>query len=125
MNEYITEEETARRCMLRLQHAVQALAQPAKIQLELFPDFVCKVDELSLDFDNWWLCIRSREGLVTSQQRSLLAEIDEQLDRMSGKENSELWTEDALRENPWWEHIRDLARKTLSAFGWANEVPPS
>lgn len=32
--------------MTRLQWAVQALARPAKDQLTLFPDFVCKADEL-------------------------------------------------------------------------------
>ncbi len=39
------------RMMLRLKHSLQALAMPAEVQLTLFPDFVCKADELALDFD--------------------------------------------------------------------------
>jgi hypothetical protein len=38
-------------CMRRLMLSVQALAQPAEVQLSLLPDFVCKADELALDFD--------------------------------------------------------------------------
>ena len=35
-----------------LKHSLQALAMPAEIQLGLFPDWVCKADELALDFNN-------------------------------------------------------------------------
>ncbi len=36
----------------QLQRAITALAQPAEVQLSLFPDFVCKADELALDFED-------------------------------------------------------------------------
>lgn len=32
----------------KLQRAILALAQPAGIRLSLFPDFVCKADELAM-----------------------------------------------------------------------------
>ena len=38
--------------LMRLKHSLRALAMPADTQLELFPDFVCKVEELALGFDH-------------------------------------------------------------------------
>ncbi len=35
-----------------LEQAVVALAQSADVQLSLFPDFVCKADELALNFED-------------------------------------------------------------------------
>jgi hypothetical protein len=37
----------------RLKHSIQLLASPAEFQLKMLPDFVCKADELALDFDLW------------------------------------------------------------------------
>ncbi len=63
--------------MTRLQHSLQALAVPADVQLGLFPDFVCKVDELALDFDNWRLCVVDNSRVcLTDQQKTLLATLD-------------------------------------------------
>jgi hypothetical protein len=124
-NDVRSEEEISQSCMLRLQHAVQALALPADIQLSLFPDFVCKVDELALDFDNWWLCIKGRPTTYTTEQLNALNALDDELTRMSGKLHSFLWTEDALRQDKRWEEVRNLAKRVSSTFGWANEIPPS
>ena len=85
-------------CLLRLQHAVQALALPADEQLRLFPDFVCKVDELALDFDHRYRCVRPYKEEFTERQISLLDKIDNELDEMSGAVNAIFWTEAALRE---------------------------
>jgi hypothetical protein len=37
--------------MTRLQFFVQAVARPAREEVTLFPDFVCKADELALEFE--------------------------------------------------------------------------
>jgi hypothetical protein len=104
-------------CMRRLMHSVQALAQPPDVQLGLFPDFVCKADELALDFDNFWSCAKGNDGeRLTAEQTSILDAINSELDAMSGSVNAELWTDDALRENLQWAHIRELAKATLVAF---------
>jgi hypothetical protein len=113
--------------MTRLQWAVQALARPAKDQLTLFPDFVCKADELALEFDEHARPILDGEyqDLSTEQAATLLA-LDQYLESMSGGgANAENWTEDALQASPAWEVIRDLARAALAAFGWNDECPPA
>ena len=111
-------------CMHRLMQAVQALAQPADVQLSLFPDFVCKADELALDFDNFWKCAKGNDGeRLTARQIDMLDAIAFALDTMNGAANAALWTDDALREDSRWERIRGDARTTLVAFGWPNEVP--
>src|SRR5690242_9912457 len=109
--ESVTESQVREGCLIRLQHATQTLALPAEAQLALFPDFVCKADELALDFDNWWRCIKARqEEMLSTDQVRLLQKIDTQLSQMSGMENADLWTEGALHDNPAWQEIRDLAK---------------
>lgn len=113
--------------MMRLQWAVQALARPAREQVTLFPDFVCKADEIALEFDEHARSILDGEcqGLSTDQAATLVA-LDQYLESVSGSEaNAENWTEDALHASPVWERIRDLARATLAAFGWNDQCPPS
>jgi hypothetical protein len=113
-------------CMRRLMHAVQALAHPADVQLTLFPSFVCKADELALDFGFFWDCAKSNDGeRLTAEQTGILDEIDSQLDSMSGAQDAELWTNDALLENPLWGRTRELAKAALVAFNWPYEVPPN
>ncbi len=59
--------------MRRLKHSLQALAMPAEVQLSLYPDFVCKADELALDFDQWKDCVNSNGvGVLTDLQRRAL-----------------------------------------------------
>ncbi len=112
--------------MTRLQHSLQALAVPADLQLGLFPDFVCKVDALALDFDHWRLCVVDNfQARLTDQQKTLLATLDSRLEAMSGPERAPLWTEEALRTRSEWEDVRHLAQETLVTFGWEGDVPPA
>jgi len=104
-----------------LQWALQALAQPAEVQLTLFPDFVCKTDELALDFDN---ALGATSDLLNSEQRECLRPIDKVLDEFSGEANASYWSEDALRNNSLWSYVRNMARHALELFGWPNVPPP-
>ena len=98
---------------------------PAEIQLTLFPSFVCKADELALDFDHWRFCVITNDsGILTEPQSRALAALDTQLDLMSGQENCILWTEEALSTRPEWTLVRSLAVDALAAFGWDVAVPP-
>ena len=111
--------------LVRLKHSLQALAMPADTQLELFPDFVCKVDELALGFDHWSKCVLGNDrGELSEQQKSLLIGLDGALDKMSGRRGQNLWAEDALRTSPEWEAVRDSAKAALASFGWEVERPP-
>ena len=105
--------------------ALQALAQPAEVQLSHFPNFVCKADELALDFGNcfkWYL--GSQTGANLDEKREALESIDQYLDAMSGPSHAEFWTESALRLDPRWDAIRFLAKHALKSFGWPPEEPP-
>jgi len=78
--------------------SLQALAVPASDQLSLFPDFVCKADELTLDFDHWYKVAESHIKF-TPEQTQVLAELDERLSEMSRNGSlfsEELWTEKGL-----------------------------
>ena len=112
--------------LTRLKHSLQALASSADLQCKLFPDFVCKADELALDFDHWYLCAKTNYSDDLSEtQKAALSAVNNAFDLMSGLENKDCWTEDALHLRPEWEQIRVLARDTLGAFGWSLETPPS
>ncbi len=112
--------------LMRLKYSLQALAMPAETQLELFPDFVCKVEELALDFDQWSRCVLSNDGgELSEEQKSLLSELDGTFGQMSGGQDKNLWSEDALRNSPAWRRVRDTAKAAIDSFGWNTERPPS
>ena len=108
--------------------SLQALASDAEDQLALFPTFVCKADELALDYDHWSEVARSLlADEFSPDQLAALTAIDGRLTAMScgGVEFEEdLWSEDALRARPQWEEVRSLARSALACFGWPAERPP-
>lgn len=109
----------------RLKHSVQLLASAPEVQLQLLPPFVCKADELALEFDHWWEVTRNRYGadLGPDQQSSLRA-LDEKLAWLT-KRGKEEWTDHAVRESHEWQEIRSLAARVLNTFGWPMETPPS
>ena len=110
----------------RLKHALQALALRAELQLSLFPDFVCKADELALDFADWYHCATGNyPGDFTETQKRGLAELIEFLDKISGQENAHLWTDEALSSRPEWAQIRLMALSCLASLGWPLDTPPS
>jgi hypothetical protein len=109
--------------MSRFRWSLQALAAPAEVQLQLFPGFDWKVDELAIEFDQWYQVMKRRRSLFPVKARKLLEDLNSKLDEMSGPENSQLWLEDTLRTDAAWEMIRDLARHALNAIGWPIENP--
>lgn len=112
--------------IVELRHSLQALAMPAAVQLALFPDFVCKADELALDFANFYGAVRGNyPNDYTAEQWATLETIDRALEERSGEENAERWTDDAVRTSCVWEMIRGLARTALDALGWEVSAPPS
>ena len=111
--------------LVRLKHSLQALAMPADIQFELYPDFVCTVDEVVLDFDHWCRCVLSNDrGELSEEQRAMLRKLDGTFERMSDGRSQKLWTEDALRNSPEWQAVRDTVKAALTSFGWSTERPP-
>jgi hypothetical protein len=109
----------------RLKHSIQLLACPAEVQLNLLPRFVCKADELALDFDQWRLvAVSSFRSELTTSQLLCLDAIDTSLSELTAL-GSEHWTDDAVRKSTEWQGIRALAAAALASFGWPVEEPPS
>jgi hypothetical protein len=107
-----------------LRQSLQALAMDAETQRSLFPEGVCWPDELALNFDQWSRVLLgdSRKDL-SSEQREAILRVDELLSAMSGPANKELWTEQAVRQDPNWNRVRDLSKIALRAFGWPIQPP--
>jgi hypothetical protein len=108
---------------VELRRCVQALAQPATIQVSLFPDFVCVCDELALEFDAALRAFRATNAVMSPSEETSLVALDAYLDELSGPENQELWDTARLESDVRWERIRVLARAILTAFSWPDEVP--
>ena len=93
------------------------------MQLGLFPDFVCKADELALDFEDGLFELVGHENEITAEQRVALDALDALVTGMSGQRNASFWTEEALCSHPKWEAIRAAAKATAAAFGWELRRP--
>lgn len=108
----------------QFQWAVQALAQPADVQLTLLPSFVVVADELALDFDHWRRTLETHFGDSWSdEQRQSVQALDCLLGEMSG-DKPEIWRGGGCLNHPKWSEVRRLAVGILSAFGWPQDVPP-
>ena len=107
--------------------ALRALAAPAAEQLERFPDFVAKPDDLALDFDDAYLLLQQCQQLeLSTAQLDAVAAVDRLLEHMSDSQRHALWTENALRSALEWQQVREAARAALRMLGYAEgPVPPS
>jgi hypothetical protein len=112
-----------RDAMVLLEQVVRVAALPAERQIESFPSFCVVADEIALDYDNCcgWALEGYKAPVLTDEQRSSLVALDERLNRMSGKHNAELWTDEALRCSPEWDEVRKDARRIMDSFGWSME----
>jgi len=109
----------------RLKHSVQLLASQAEIQLRLLPEFVCKADELALEFDHWREVTLDNYGNdLTPDQASGITALDEKLSSLTN-DGAQHWTDDAIRFSSDWQIVRRLAARVLEAFGWPLENPTS
>ena len=102
----------------QLQRAVVALAQPADIQLSLFPDFVCKAGELARDFEDGLYEMVGHEGEFSDQQRAAIDALDKLISSKSGERHASFWTDTAVREHPIWEEIRTAAKLAAATLEW-------
>lgn len=108
----------------RLMHSVQLLAQPAEVQDASLPDFVCKADELALDFDHWRRCVESdRAATLSAEQREALRVLDARIDDVFLHDVPDDERQSLTR--PAWGLVREAARAALAAFGWPADRPPS
>ncbi len=110
----------------QLQRAIVALAQPADVQLSLFPGFVCRADELALDFEDGLYEMIGHEDQFSGAQRAAIDALDQLLLSKSGEQHASFWNETAVREHPFWEEIRIAAKEAAATFDWdLYTLPPS
>jgi uncharacterized protein Yka (UPF0111/DUF47 family) len=105
--------------------AVRALAQPASVQLTLFPDFVLKADELALEWEERYdFFLNSEESSMVNQAiLEALQSLDDEIDQMSGEKRQDLWKDEALTNSIEWQRVRSLAKNVLRLAGWSEEPP--
>jgi hypothetical protein len=121
----VPEEPRQADSLLRFEWAVRALAQDPATQIALFPAFVVVADELALDFEQHYLIVQDTLADLGEDVVARVADLDRALDGMSGPAHLDLWTDDALREAPEWEAIRELARQVLVSAAWSEGPPPT
>ena len=110
------------RAMQQFEWSVRALAQPAAVQLALYPSFVEVADELALEFEEH--SRRIDVDALTPAQRDAVRALDRALAEQSGPAHAELWEIAALDGTPEWAHFRALAAKVIELMGWSSDPPP-
>lgn len=101
----------------QLARAVRVLAQPAVVQRQVYPAFVCVPDELALDVDDA-LRMLGPDWRPTLEQRAAVEALDKYMIDLAGETHAEFWEDDALDHDPRWDDVRRLARQVLDAFAW-------
>ncbi|WP_062568833.1 hypothetical protein [Pseudoalteromonas arabiensis] len=101
--------------------ALLALAQPAKVQLGLFPDFANAADELAL---SWEEALEDTDlDELPNNARGAIKELDDYMLSISGQENAELWTNESVSSSVQWAKMRKMASRVIKEFGWIKSSP--
>ncbi|MFD7918039.1 hypothetical protein ACFV3R_02200 [Streptomyces sp. NPDC059740] len=84
-------------------------------------------DEIALDFDHAFRMTERlvEEGLLDRAALSDLGLINSIFDEMSGHENKDRWTPEALGRDPGWCAVRRLAQRVLDREGVHTSVLPT
>ena len=102
-----------------LKRCLHALASDGDRALASAPPGSCRADELALDYGNFIsAAFGSFERDFTSEQVVALRRVDELLSAMSSEDQSDLWTDEAVRLHPRWQEVRSLARAAVRVLGW-------
>lgn len=109
--------------MTELKRVIYALASSPEVQVDLYPDFVCKGDELILDFDEAYARGESISSLSNSQ-RIEFEKLDKFIESHSGEQFQKLYTDqNQLFSNQFWKQVREMAIKCIEVMGWEYRVP--
>jgi hypothetical protein len=104
-----------------LRQMIGELADEAQVEWasQLTEGNVPLIDELALEFDDGFrhLPIFVERGWLNDAALPTLAQLDEQLDAMSGQHNAHLWHAEALKDRAEWKRVRALARAALTLLG--------
>ncbi len=110
--------------MAALRGAVEWLSLDAPELLARLPAGVPLADLIGEDFDHYLRVCRGW-GYVGGPLLASLEGIDAVLDRMSGPDQAERWTGQALATDPGWLEVRARVRDVLRAAVWPESAPSS
>ena len=92
--------------------------------MKMMPNFVCKADELALDFDQWkTITLDNFSRELTEDQLTCLSTLDDRLTKLT-RLGPRMWADSALRDSIEWQGVRVCALRALEAFAWPLEIPP-
>lgn len=98
----------------RLLMAVEALSRSGELPLS---DAGVPADELAARFDDLYTdYVGSLTRLPSESQLGALQALDSAVHELSGVENAPLWKQAAVRGDPRWHEIREIARIVLCEF---------
>ena len=114
----------ARLRLIWLLEALQLIAAEAEIPLLLLENADVS-DEIAFAWENAYLNINqlSSDRLLPPDVVAKLAALDRNMEAMSGPDQAELWTDEALQTDPQWHQLRSQAREILADLGVAEAVP--
>ena len=106
-----------------LVEGLRLLAAPARVQLEVLPDFVCQPDEVLLTFSDAFLLAPQLmdAGLMDHAAATALEAIDQFL--MTVPEDGSLEPAETLETHEFWETSRQLASQALKALEEERKPP--
>ncbi|MET0462876.1 MAG: hypothetical protein ABW007_06970 [Chitinophagaceae bacterium] len=82
----------------------------------MYEPFVVVTDELLLDFDNWYQVVLGNfPDPFSSDQWKQLSAINEWMDQIP-PENSQQTIQEKLKESPFWEQLRTMAKQWLDTL---------
>jgi hypothetical protein len=96
-----------------LTRTLALLAASAEQQLAYLKQLGGSNDELGLEFDDV-AGAAARLPTMSPDLAVAVGTISDTLKTMSGSTNAELWTDEAIRSDARWEHVRELAKKALA-----------
>ncbi len=74
-------------------------------------------EELALEFDDWYSALIPKyEQDLTARQAACLSALYSYIDKISGEENTPLWTQEAFVERKEWEDVRLIANLIVGSF---------
>lgn len=101
-------------CLRRLAAAPEAQVEYLR-KLGVYPS----ADELGLELHELALLLREkvRANEISFTEKAAVENLDRELGRLSGDENSSLWTVDALASADKWRNVRAMASECLRVLG--------
>ena len=115
------------RAMTQLMWSLQALAQPAEVQIALYPAPLLPTHQLREDFAQSLDAVKGETWSTLSPKHvEALIRIDEKMTEIKKEPGlKDLNPEDTLQFDPQWEGLRALAKLALEVFNWPNSSNPN